>query len=144
MELTKQEAIRLHREMWNWIAEQYENGSEETVEYLKDAYCEINNYDAYCNCFCCEYAMYKNEESSIRCASCPLIWGNEDIVNILGGGYYCCVYCFDSETGELIEGLFSLLCKMTESNFTKEERIKIIKLSKQIAELEERKNKGGI
>lgn len=35
MELSKEEAIRKHREMWNWIAEQYENGATVPVYRLK-------------------------------------------------------------------------------------------------------------
>lgn len=35
MNITREEAIRKHREMWNWIAEQYENGSDAQVNHLK-------------------------------------------------------------------------------------------------------------
>ena len=51
MELTKQEAIKNHREMWNWIAEQYINGSYKHIEELgetttKDVilnYCDLDD-----------------------------------------------------------------------------------------------------
>lgn len=82
--LTKEQAIKGHREMWNWIAEQYENGRTVNVNYLKEKWCKKHNIYLYNNCYCCEYVS-KNNTSFYKCGKCPLIWGTENNVN----EYYC-------------------------------------------------------
>lgn len=73
MQLTKEQAIQEHRKMWNWIADQYEQGSENHVSELKDTYLKLNDfYGIAMNCFCCEYDN-QNEGS---CIDCPLTWSN--------------------------------------------------------------------
>lgn len=85
MELSKEEAVRRHRLMWNWIAE----------ETLKQKRC-VDKEEAFehfgwgsdidCNCWCCEYA------SSIsyigKCNRCPLVWK----INGEERAYCCDVY----------------------------------------------------
>lgn len=96
--LTKEQAIQGHRDMWNWIAEQKENGSIYTVSHLKYEWCENHNIKLYNNCFCCEYAtqevlghpIEKVEEEPIIydcnfCKCCPIIWGTEENVK----SFYC-------------------------------------------------------
>lgn len=36
--ISKEEAIKNHRAMWNWIADQYEKGSNQRVRFLKREY----------------------------------------------------------------------------------------------------------
>ena len=81
--LTKSEAVRLHREMWNWIANKLEgkNGSYYLNE-LKEIYIysvlELDIEEEYIlnDCFCCEYA--KMDNGDFDCSRCPLIWGTEE------------------------------------------------------------------
>lgn len=73
MRLTKEKAIEEHRKMWNWIADQLENGVVEEVYQLKRRYCKENGFDLMNDCFCCEYNHHFH-----NCAHCPLIWGSEE------------------------------------------------------------------
>lgn len=132
MILTKQEAIKNHREMWNWIVKQYENESYKTINELKEEYLyeikgepNIINYD----CYCCEYA--NNLKLKHRCYGCPLVWTEEDVKNEYIKPYYC------MNTGSSV-GLYEQLEEFTELIIT--DRTKVINLAKQIAELEERKD----
>ena len=145
MLLTKQEAIRLHREMWNWIAEQYENGSEEHIEILKNNFTSSKHHGfIYCDCYCCEYAEDErliNTHNDHRCYSCPVIWGNEKEadeyyktkVTQFDKPYYCIGY---SNLG----GLFGMIRDLTEGYIRESKRQEVIELAKQIANLEERKD----
>ena len=93
MKLTKEQAIKEHRKMWNWIADQYEEGraaaiyelkSEYMGEYMEETELEERPFH---NCFCCEYASEKVDSmissakdiASVphRCMQCPVIWGTE-------------------------------------------------------------------
>ena len=83
-ELTKEEAIRRHRLMWNWIAEEAEKGKLVTK---KDAFKHFgwNATDTFAMCWCCEWAhieQRRNEELGIdfesRCCICPLDWSNDE------------------------------------------------------------------
>lgn len=78
MNLTKEQAIEEHRKMWNWIADQLENGRRRDVGYLKEEYVKENFpvTEISDNCFCCEYAKYD-------CSKCPVLWGCEDEVSNL-------------------------------------------------------------
>ena len=145
MLLTKQETIRLHREKWNWIAEQYENGSEESIEILENKFTESKHHRfIYCNCYCCEYAedeRLNNTHNDHRCYSCPVIWENEKEadeyyktkVTPLDKPYYCMGY-------PSIDGLFGMIRDLTEGYIRESKRQEVIELAKQIANLEERKD----
>lgn len=89
MKLTKQKAIEEHRKMWNWIADQYEEGRATDVHALKSEYMGETGLKLWPlhNCFCCEYANTKvfsmifsaRNIASVphRCTQCPVIWGTE-------------------------------------------------------------------
>lgn len=83
--ITKDEAIKRHREMWTWIAEQLESDRlEKNISFLKEEYCKKNNMLSLTNhCFCCEYSMQLTFAN--HCKHCPLIWGTEKDTK----GYYC-------------------------------------------------------
>lgn len=75
--LTKEQAIKEHRKMWGWIAE--ETLKREKIvckeEYLAKYF---PDEDICCACFCCEYGKQKtNSEENIRCKFCPLDWGSD-------------------------------------------------------------------
>ena len=150
--LTKQEAIKYHREMWNWIAEQYENGSEEQIEILKNNFTS-SKYHRFicCNCYCCEYAENIKDEKLFythnfhRCYYCPVIWGNEKEAdeyyktevapfNSSKKPYYCIGY------SSSIGGLFGKISKLIKKSNVELKRKEIVELAKQIANLEERKD----
>ena len=90
--LTKEEAIREHRKMWNWIAEQYEQYGFQDIACLKDEY--LNTYrpeflSMDSECFCCEYVTQQGAE----CTECPVVWGGNKAYICTSGEYgrLCCV-----------------------------------------------------
>lgn len=85
MQLTKEVAIKEHRKMWNWIAEELENMADpETqdalmnVEELKEWYTASLNLNLHCDCFCCEYTVHNTPDIYMNCDKCPLVWGSEN------------------------------------------------------------------
>lgn len=78
--LTREEAIRRHRLMWNWLADESEKGK---LVRKKDAFKHFgwNIYDAISLCWCCEYAenlwqIDETDEEKHLCDFCPLDWSN--------------------------------------------------------------------
>ena len=74
--LTKEEAIREHRRMWNWIAEQYRQHGvrNRNIIHLKYEYLGIYRPEFLpmeSACFCCEYVKQQGE----GCKECPVVWG---------------------------------------------------------------------
>lgn len=73
--LTKAEAIRNHRLMWNWIAqtsiqEQRCVIKDEAIEYF--GWPEIKT-----ECWCCQYSRV--EQNSL-CEKCPIVWTNSSTI----------------------------------------------------------------
>ena len=77
--LTKKEVLELHKEMWNWIADNISNHNY-NVTKLKKEFCEMKGIQAVNNCFCCEYGaqLTGSSLSEDRCPQCPVLWGTED------------------------------------------------------------------
>ena len=76
MNLTREETVREHRKMWNWIADQFEKGRETEAYYLKIEYVvmlEKDEEEILHNCFLCQYDCQENKGF---CKSCPLDWGD--------------------------------------------------------------------
>lgn len=135
--LSREEAIRLHREMWNWIADEEEKGN--NVEKMDFIFLEADEFvDDYwgsieidCYCFCCEYAKQKadenGEEYDYRCKYCPLEWenANKDLL------FMCC----DNEEKNDDEGLY---CLWNDKDIPPIEKAKY---ARQIANLPEREVK---
>ena len=86
MFLTKSDAIQGHREMWNWIAEQCEQGATERA-WLKIKYCKDHKVDLAHNCFCCDYGLDGDEYNVCFNKFCPLVWPGED--KFKSDGYAC-------------------------------------------------------
>lgn len=86
--MTKKEAIRLHREMWNWIADYIESHKYRVlnIQVLKSMWCRENGYPQLeMHCFCCAYVS----EHDLSCINeCPIRWENHG--------------CNDSEYGLLL------------------------------------------
>lgn len=77
--LTREEAIRLHREMWTDM--QAELGDDpsylERVAFKKKWVVEhFPNEHVHSNCFLCEYAQSVTGDSCTRCRSCPIAWNS--------------------------------------------------------------------
>lgn len=83
--ISKEEAIKNHRAMWNWIADQYEKGSNRHVRFLKREYIYTRNPNRdvrvklYASCYCCYYAGINNIVGAgnmymFNCDQCPVVW----------------------------------------------------------------------
>ena len=72
--LAKKLAIKLHRKLWNWIADETIRRQEIIA---KHDYPLFKRKDISNNCWCCEYA----EE---ECKNCPIIWNEESYYDDLG------------------------------------------------------------
>lgn len=89
MKVTREETIKNHRKMWNWIADQIRDGRKDTISALKIKYLIEHGYNPDTilhGCFCCEYSVQENGDYDNYCESCPLIWGNEEYCE---DGYFC-------------------------------------------------------
>lgn len=73
MILTREEAIRIHRDMWRYLKECRAKKGVVERGGLKYKYCEEHGYSFKSNCVLCEYA-----NSHGGCHACPAIWGSED------------------------------------------------------------------
>lgn len=77
MKISKKEAVRKHRMMWNWIADQYQYGSTKSVVELKREFTRVNDpgIEIPSDCYCCMYAGEGGEnQRQYICKSCPLEW----------------------------------------------------------------------
>ena len=73
----REEAIRKHREMWNWIADRImERKRSVIIDELKQEYVVQHNEDILYSCYLCDYCigMLDDEECEERCKHCPLDW----------------------------------------------------------------------
>ena len=72
MKLTKEEAIRLHRQMWtDMLKELGDNPSLTKRVLFKLHWCQLNGYDNIENsCFLCEYTS----QEGLDCDECPIDW----------------------------------------------------------------------
>lgn len=90
MELTFDEAIKKHRELWNIVVKLLEDGIEYSYidDYKKEALNIMNEKDIpFEYCYCCEYVS----QSWLMCDSCILKWGNSE--------------CSDSEYLDMMKAL---------------------------------------
>lgn len=68
MELTREQAIKEHRKMWNWLAEHPEKYKDDYFEIHHEQFGHINNY-----CFLCEY---NSQNDGYYCdKDCLCDWG---------------------------------------------------------------------
>lgn len=69
MKLTKDEAVRLHRELWGWLAENPNRSKADWPRW------ECNGGDVehlHSECFACEYV--NGQVDPAMCGVCPLVW----------------------------------------------------------------------
>lgn len=136
MNITREEAIRKHREMWNWIAEQYECGHGTTVHILKKNF--IKKYypgdNPYANCYCCECSTEISEidgkslSLKCNCDMCPLEWPSD---------YHDLMCCYKRRNyKEEIHGLYKQILYYSSQVMDYK---KAATIAREIAKLPERK-----
>lgn len=86
--LSKEEAIRKHREMWSWIADRIvERKRSVIIGNLKREYVLQHKENIAYSCYLCDYCIdMQGGVKFKRCKYCPLDWesdGDED------GSYQC-------------------------------------------------------
>lgn len=91
MQLTREQAIFYHRDMWNWIADEIEKAkSVLSVIKLKEEYCKRNMFNVLYSCFLCDYTNHE-------CYKCPLKWNSIPMYNmcehLLSYGDMKGIYC---------------------------------------------------
>lgn len=101
--LTKDEAIRLHREMWRWIAEETEKQGRkvEKREYFKTMGVAEDD-EPYLGCYCCEFLSQWQRHNYCKksCAElCPLDWGVGYETGYIKTDCADVVYALDEEAG---------------------------------------------
>ena len=121
MKLTREEAVSLHRKMWNWIADRIEEEKAyqdyQDINNLKEEYCYREGFYYVRNdCFCWEYA-------NCNCDFCPIEWGS-DLKDYM---------CLDKYEVYDDKGLYRLSTYETD---WKEQ----VKLARKISNLPEREN----
>ena len=102
MKLTKEEAVKLHRQMWGDMkAELGDNPSDEFRLKFKKDWCRRHfpNDAILNNCFLCEYIAGLNscdgDSTQIAdCDMCPIVWPNETC--------YCIGYYYKAPISEIL------------------------------------------
>lgn len=76
-------AIRNHRKMWNWIADNPDKWKDyhHTVD-IKKSYYDYNKKDndseyRYCYCYCCDYSKKYHKPYEDLCIYCPIYWNDK-------------------------------------------------------------------
>lgn len=77
-ELSKQEVVAKHREMWNWIANETLKRKRKIskAEYFSEMKIPFGHRPLF-GCYCCEYTKQKAKNLDIYCNLCPLDWGSK-------------------------------------------------------------------
>lgn len=140
--MTKKEAVRKHRMMWNWIADQYEYGSTKSVLDLKREFTRVNDpgVEIPSNCYCCMYAgrpeslsqAISGNLSRYNCKRCPLEWpASKDTKELM---------CYElTSTNEYGLGLYSYVAVHTPILPGCGDPHEIAAVARKIANLPERK-----
>lgn len=134
--LTKEQAIKAHRALWNWIADETKRTGyiPRKADFKDSDYPNIRNCTN--QCYVCDYAttqVLKEEpylpyvDIELRCPNCPLQWPDEFYNNDSSDNFKCC-------TNEDYSGLYDEWCdlKQTQTNITK-----AVEIARQIANLPE-------
>lgn len=125
MELTREQAVAEHRNLWRWIANETRSRKRrvEKYEYFKNF--EIPKWEIPRNsCYCCEYSfqLYIFQFHSLNCCeNCPIDWGYSAKNNM------CCDDTWN------FDGIYFAWCY-------EEDWQKAADLAERIANLPERKN----
>lgn len=90
MELTKEKAMELHRQMWTDMQECLgDKPSARNRWYFKEKWCEEHfpGEDIQHCCFLCEYTCQFSEDGFEDCLRCPVVWPCEPSFSI--DDYFC-------------------------------------------------------
>lgn len=83
MNLSKEEALRLHRKMWSDMQKEFGDcPSAGTRVEFKEDWCNSHGYKVRSDCFLCEYDYQVGGRS---CKNCPIKWPNGSCIK---GCYY--------------------------------------------------------
>jgi hypothetical protein len=76
MDLTREEALKLHRQMWTDMQNELgDNPDGDDRETYKEDWCDEHGFgDTKNYCFLCEYSQGKSPWFSHRCYCCPVKW----------------------------------------------------------------------
>lgn len=77
MELTKEKALELHRQMWTEMQKHLgDNPSARDRLIFKDAWCgeHFPHEEVAHSCFLCEYTRRHSEDEYEDCSLCPVVW----------------------------------------------------------------------
>lgn len=142
MKISKKEAVRKHRMMWNWIADQYQYGSTKSVLELKQEFTRVNDPGVKIpsDCYCCMYAGERGDlfrfisgnQSRYICKRCPLEWPtSKDTKELM---------CYEStHANEYGLGLYSYVAMHTPILSGCGNPHKVATVARKIANLPERK-----
>ena len=101
MELTKEKALELHRQMWSEMQKYLgDNPSAMQRVAFKDKWCEEHfpGEEIRHSCFLCEYTRQFSESGDKDCSRCPIVWPCEPSDGI--DDYFCEGYwTLDEENG---------------------------------------------
>lgn len=137
--LSKDEAIKLHREMWTWIADEIKDSLYSShitkTEYFTDVLGfdiqdVLYNEEIESNCFLCHYACNKAKENNTItiCKWCPLDWNTKTNTQMCLDKYEACdneglyrkyedaMYDMDYEEAEHIARQIATLEEVKESS----------------------------
>ena len=88
MDLTREQALKLHRQMWNDMKEKLgDNPPKYARQHFKIQWCKEHfPYEGILSaCFLCEYVKQLAPTRPLRCHNCPINWGkNEEKFNCQG------------------------------------------------------------
>lgn len=84
--MTKDKAVKYHREMWNWIADTIETDMRlHSISYLKSSWCSAYGISIEMDCFACEY----DSRCGIHpCKNCLFNWGDTKDFTPCSCGYF--------------------------------------------------------
>lgn len=71
--MTREEAIKKHRELWHWIAA--ETRRRKDCDVLKDENPDVAKEGPMNSCWLCEYARQFEKVNRDICTVCPINWG---------------------------------------------------------------------
>lgn len=144
--ISKEEAIKNHRAMWNWIADQYEKGSNRRVRFLKREYIDTMDPNRneliklYVSCYCCYYAGINNivgadNRYRFNCDQCPVVWPSYAEEGM----------CCERTSHARGTGLYELIEECTAFHKNVDEiRDIIVKLCRLVANLPENPHNGSV
>ena len=138
-ELTREEAIRRHRLMWNWIADETEKTGEPIDKSDAFKHFGWDEYEVRSSCWCCEWVYSKWKWNldfdrvgyKLACSCCPLDWSNGE-KKILKA---TCLTIMSND-GHTKDGLYDQWCFETS---LLGDPIKASKIARIIANLPEKK-----